>query len=324
MPAESNIDVHQLYQLAMRIRAVELVIAERYSEQEMRCPVHLSVGQELVPAAFGLMFDADIDACFSAHRSHAHYLGVGGDLSAMFGELLGKGFGCAGGKGGSMHLIDPSAGLKGAVPIVGSSIPMAVGYAHARKIQNNKGITIVFLGDGATEEGVFSESLDYASLNGLRVIFVIEANRYSVYTGLERRQSTARDILDISNAHGVEAIGADGYDAAAVIDLVSSAMNSTRKNCRPMTLQFDTYRWLEHCGPHDDDNLGYRPTGELQSWIDRCPLKQLASNLGGPEYDSLLATLKSDINAEFERCRASPHSLTAEDLFSNLYGDLQL
>lgn len=323
MSAEPNIDVHQLYQLAMRIRAVELVIAERYSEQEMRCPVHLSVGQELVPAAFGLMFDAESDACFSAHRNHAHYLGVRGDLTAMFGELLGKRFGCAGGKGGSMHLIDPSAGLKGAVPIVGSSIPMAVGYAHAQKIQNNQGITLVFLGDGATEEGVFSESLDYASLNSLRIIFVIEANRYSVYTGVEKRQSSARDIMDISNAHGVEAIRADGYDVAAVIDLVSSAMNSTRTNWRPMTLQFDTYRWLEHCGPNDDDNLGYRPAGELQSWIDRCPLKHLASTLGGPEYDTVLSALKSEVNAEYERCRAAPNSFNAEDLLSNLYGEVQ-
>ena len=315
-----TIHLDDLYKSAMRIRAVELVIAEKYPEQEMRCPVHLSVGQEVVPAAFGMLFDAARDACFSAHRSHAHYLGLGGDLTAMFGELLGKSFGCAGGKGGSMHLIDLRAGLKGAVPIVGSSIPMAVGYAHANKIQGRDGVTLVFLGDGATEEGVFSESLDYAALHELRVVFVVEANRYSVYTPLSKRQFAGRDAIQISKAHGVEATDADGYSATAVIDLVQQTMNCIRAEARPLMVRFDTYRWLEHCGPDDDDSLGYRPPGELKEWVERCPLKQMARHLGRAEYEETLSSMMDEIRLEYDRCRRAGNGYSADDLLSNLYG----
>ena len=315
-----TIDLDDLYKSAMRIRAVELVIAEKYSEQEMRCPVHLSVGQELVPAAFGLLFDAARDACFSAHRSHAHYLGLGGDLTAMFGELLGKSFGCAGGKGGSMHLIDLRAGLKGAVPIVGSSIPMAVGYGHANKILGKDGVTLVFLGDGATEEGVFSESLDYAALHGLRVVFVIEANRYSVYTPLSKRQFAGRDILAISESHGVEAVHADGYQVSDVVSAVRQTMDDVRAEARPRTISVDTYRWLEHCGPNDDDSLGYRPRGELNEWVARCPLRRLASDLDGLGYEETLRAMMIEVGAEYERCRLAGHGYSDGDLRSNLYG----
>lgn len=315
-----TIDLDDLYKSAMRIRAVELVIAEKYPEQEMRCPVHLSVGQEIVPAAFGMLFDASRDACFSAHRSHAHYLGLGGDLTAMFGELLGKSFGCAGGKGGSMHLIDLRAGLKGAVPIVGSSIPMAVGYAHANKILGRDGVTLVFLGDGATEEGVFCESLDYAALHELRIVFVVEANRYSVYTPLSRRQFAGRDALEISKAHGVEATDADGYNVSAVVGLVRQTMDRMRAEARPLTVRFDTYRWLEHCGPSDDDSLGYRPQGELNNWVARCPLRQLASDLNGPGYEETLGAMMDEVIAEYDRCRRAGDGYSDGDLRSNLCG----
>lgn len=320
MTGRVTIELLDLYRSAMRIRAVELVIAEKYDEQEMRCPVHLSVGQEIVPAAFGLLFDSKRDACFSAHRNHAHYLGLGGDLTAMFGELLGKSFGCAGGKGGSMHLIDLAAGLKGSVPIVGSSIPMAVGYAHANKILGKDGVTLVFLGDGATEEGVFSESLDYAALHALRVVFVVEANRYSVYTPISKRQFVGRDVLEISKAHGVDAVAANGYSVPTVAGLVQQTIDRMRAKARPVTVRFDTYRWLEHCGPNDDDSLGYRPQGELNEWVERCSLKQLAKDLSGPSYEETLGAIMDEIRVEYDRCKQAGDGYSSGDLFSNLYG----
>lgn len=319
MNSETQINLTTLYLRAMRIRAVELLIAEKYCDQRMRCPVHLSVGQELVPSAFGELFDSDIDACFSAHRSHAHYLALNGNLRAMFGELLGKKFGCAGGKGGSMHLIDLQAGLKGAVPIVGSSIPMAVGYAHANKILDKAGVVIVFLGDGATEEGVFAESLDYAALHALRIVFVIEANKYSVYTGLAKRQFVGRDVTKISEAHGVRPFEADGYDIDSVVTLTETVMASVRRDEGPVTVSFDTYRWLEHCGPDDDDQLNYRPLGELQSWIDKCPLKELAQKLDQSAYDETLSRLRNELLVIYEECDSAEAGFSISDVDSNVF-----
>lgn len=197
---------------------------------------------------------------------------------------------------------------------------MAVGYAHANKILDKDSVTLAFLGDGATEEGVFSESLDYAALHGLRVVFVVEANRYSVYTPLSKRQFAGRDVLAISKAHGVEATEADGYDVSAVVSLVRQTMDCVRAEARPRTVRFDTYRWLEHCGPHDDDSLGYRPAGELSEWVARCPLRQLADELGGSGYEETLRAMMDEVSVEYDRCRRAGDGFSSGDLRSNLYG----
>ena len=157
-----NKKIIDLYHKMLWIREVENMIANEYSNQEMRCPVHLSIGQEAI--AVGVCENLKkSDQILSAHRSHAHYLAKGGSLDAMIGEIYGKKIGCADGKGGSMHLIDLNVGMIAAVPIVGSTLPIAVGASWANKIKNNNKITCVFFGEGATEEGVFQESLDFAS-----------------------------------------------------------------------------------------------------------------------------------------------------------------
>ena len=158
-----NSTSQELYFAMLRIRMVEEKIAELYSEQEMRCPVHLSIGQEAV--AVGVCEHLHHkDIVMSAHRAHAHYLAKGGNLKSMIAELHGKSTGCAMGKGGSMHLVDLNCGFFAAVPIVGSTIPIAVGVAWAFKLKKSSNIVAVFLGDGSTEAGVFFESLDFASL----------------------------------------------------------------------------------------------------------------------------------------------------------------
>src|SRR5262245_15313322 len=142
----------------LRIRMVEETIAQRYSEQEMRCPVHLSIGQEAVAVGVSAALRGD-DQILSTHRAHAHYLAKGGDLGRMLAEIYGKSSGCASGKGGSMHLIDLNAGMLGSTPIVGNSIPVAVGVAFGDWLQDRDRVTVVYFGEGATEEGVFLESL---------------------------------------------------------------------------------------------------------------------------------------------------------------------
>ena len=170
-----------------RIRMIEEAIAARYPDGKMRCPTHLSIGQEAVAAIAGILF-ADVDMAVSSHRAHAHYLGIGGNLNAMIAELYGKATGCSGGKGGSMHLVDRSVGFAGSTAIVANTIPVGVGIALAMKIKDSTGICCVFLGDGAVEEGVFYESVNFTALHKLPVIFLCENNFYSVYSPLSRRE----------------------------------------------------------------------------------------------------------------------------------------
>ena len=168
-------NIKKMYNDMVWIRRIEEKIASEYSKQEMRCPVHLSIGQEAVPVGVSSCLDLD-DHIVSAHRSHAHYLAKGGSLEKMLAELFGKVSGCARGKGGSMHLIDLNVNMTAAVPIVGSSISIGTGIGLGLKQNKSSAKVAVYFGDGATEEGVFSESLDFASLFGLPVLFVCEDN----------------------------------------------------------------------------------------------------------------------------------------------------
>ena len=173
----------KLLKTIMRIRAIEEKIASKYSENKMRCPTHLSIGQEAGPAAISECLSNN-DFAVSTHRGHAHYLAKGGDLKSMISEIYGKVTGCSRGKGGSMHLIDKKVGFMGTSAIVGNSIPIGVGLALSCQLKKEKNISVIYLGDGAIEEGVFYESLNFAILRNLRVLFVCENNLYSVYSPL--------------------------------------------------------------------------------------------------------------------------------------------
>ncbi|HVX64087.1 MAG TPA: thiamine pyrophosphate-dependent dehydrogenase E1 component subunit alpha, partial [Pirellulales bacterium] len=192
----------RLYRSMLRIRLIEEGIAAHYAEQQMRCPVHLCIGQEAVAAAVCERLDR-ADQALSTHRAHGHYLAKGGDLRAMLAEMHGKATGCASGMGGSMHLIDLEAGFLGAAPIVGSTIPIAVGVAFGVSMRRERRVVVAFFGEGATEEGAFHEALDFAALKRLPVLFVCENNLYSVYSPLAVRQSQGRKVHRLAQAHGV-------------------------------------------------------------------------------------------------------------------------
>ncbi len=261
-----------------RIRTVEEKIAELYPEQEMRCPVHLCIGQEAAEAGSCAALNDD-DYVISGHRSHGHYLAKGGDLKAMLAEIYGKETGCAGGKGGSMHLIDLNVGFIGAAPIVGSTIPIGVGVAFASKLKKENRVMMIFLGDGVAEAGVFHESLNLAQLWNLPVIFVCENNLYSVYSPMHVRQPDTRRIVDLAAAHGMDSHYADGNDVEVVYQLTSDAVKKCRNGQGPVFIEFSTYRWREHCGPNFDNDIGYRTEDEYQVWRKRDPVALFRSKL---------------------------------------------
>ncbi len=300
-----------LYIRMLRIRLVEEKIAELYPEQQMRCPVHLSVGQEAVAAGVCAAVGSE-DYAVSSHRSHAHYLAKGGDLRAMMAELYGRVTGCCKGKGGSMHLIDRSVGFLGAVPIVGSTIPIGVGAAFGTFLRKERRVTVVFLGDGATEEGVFHEAVNFAVLRQLPVVFVCENNFFSVYSSLAVRQPSTREIYELARGYGLESRQGDGNDVEAVYGLAKAAVHRARTGGGPTFLEFKTYRWREHCGPHYDNHLGYRSEQEFEEWKRRCPIARLKQRLlqqgveTQQDLDKLEATLADEVEEAVAFAKASP------------------
>lgn len=266
-----------LYEM-IRMREVELRISSEYSKEEMRCPIHLSVGQEAIPVAISNNLKKQ-DKVLSAHRSHFHYLAKGGSLKMMISELYGKDTGCARGLGGSMHLIDINANVVAAVPIVGSTLPIGAGVAWSQKLKKNKNITVIYFGDGATEEGVFQESLDFASLFNLRILFVCENNFFSVYSNIKKRQHARRSIINIASSHGVKSLKINGNDCESIFDKSKKIIKQMRSDSRPFLIQLDTYRHLEHCGPNFDDNLEYRDTKEVVRWLKKDPINSMINKM---------------------------------------------
>lgn len=289
--------IRRLYRSMLRIRIIEEGIAAHYAEQQMRCPVHLCIGQEAVAAGVCDLLDRD-DQALSTHRAHGHYLAKGGDLPAMLAEMHGKATGCASGMGGSMHLIDLEAGFMGAAPIVGSTIPIAVGVAFGSVLKNERRTVVAFFGEGATEEGAFHEALNFAALRRLPVLFVCENNLYSVYSPLEVRQPASRRICRLAEGHGVMAWQGDGNDALEVRQRAGEALDHVRSGGGPALLEFSTYRWREHCGPNFDNHIGYRTEEEFLHWKSCCPLERL--RVRGAEAGAFDETEERRWTAEIE------------------------
>lgn len=321
---EENMRVNLLREM-LYIRMVEEAISDEYSGQEMRCPVHLSIGQESVPVGVSAHLGPD-DHVISAHRSHAHYLAKGGSLKAMLGELYGKDTGCAEGKGGSMHLIDIDANVTAAVPIVGSSISIGTGVGFGLHLQKSDAISVVYFGDGATEEGVFAESLNFAALHNLPVLFVCENNFYSVYSNLQVRQPANRSLEKISEGHGVSYLSCDGNNVSKVEKISSKVIEKIKSGSGPSLLEFDTYRWLEHCGPNWDDELGYRPSGELDNWKLRCPIASYeaelleSNNITQEKIDGLRLEIAAIIEDAFDHAKSAKFPST-DKLLQHVYAD---
>lgn len=299
MIIQNKLELSLFYGL-LRIRKVEEEIARRYSQQKMRCPVHLSIGQEAIAVGVCHQLTSQ-DLVVSGHRAHAHYLSKGGNLKRMIAEIYGKKAGCAKGIGGSMHLVDLDAGFLGSTPIVGGSIPIGVGAAFHHVLQNNtKEIVVIFFGEGATEEGVWAESLNFASVQNLPVLFVCENNLYSVYSPLSVRQSKKRDRLGIAKAHGIEGVIGDGNNINEVYKLAQDAVGKVREKRTPFYLELNTYRYVEHCGPNPDDHLRYRPQKEVNFWKNRCPIQLAKEKLCKTDLHSMIEEIETEIQKEIE------------------------
>ena len=267
-----------LYERMFLIRLTEETIAARYSEGQMRCPTHLSIGQESVPSILRA-FITDDDYAVSTHRGHAHYLAKGGNLFAMIAEIYGKETGCSKGKGGSMHLIDLAVNFMGTSAIVGNSIPLGVGLGLNANLRNSDQISIIYLGDGAVEEGVFYEAANFAVVRGLKILFVCENNFFSVYSSMSCRQPQNRKIADLARAIGLKSYQTNGYNLKECSETLEHAVSHVRAGDGPAFVEASTYRFREHCGPNYDNDIGYRAVTEYEEWQKNDPLVWLRADI---------------------------------------------
>jgi pyruvate dehydrogenase E1 component alpha subunit len=290
----------QMFVNLQLIRSVELLISEKYDAQIFRCPVHLSIGQEAIAVGVSINLKLE-DKVVSTHRSHAHYIAKGGDLFSMLSELIGSPLGCCKGRGGSMHIFDKSVGFMASVPIVGSSLPIAVGIALAEKQLSSENIVVAYVGDAALETGAFYESLNLAALKNLPILIVLEDNGYSTYSNKEVRWPDNKNVRVTIEGMGISYYSGSGDDVDEINTQISKVVHNVRNN-KPSLVHLDTFRRYEHCGPSLDDNLGYRKSEEITSYIKRDPIEILGNKMINLEIISktLLEDLANKVNCYVE------------------------
>lgn len=300
----------QMFREALRIRLVEEEIIERYPSDKIQSPVHLSIGQEAVAVGICQALQPQ-DLLFATYRSHGFYLAKGGSLNKMMAELYGRIDGCCQGKGGSMHMAAPEVGFMGTSAVVASSISNAVGAALAAKQLGKDHLTVSIFGDGATEEGVYHEALNFAALHQLPVIFVCENNQYAVHSKLAERQ--AYSICDHAKVYGYTPVHVEqGYDFMAVYEAFSTIAETAKRERTPQFIEIFTSRYMEHVGPGEDFGGGYRNREEVSTWQAMDPLIQDQASVARWQPELL-----SEIADSVAFAEASPFP-TREDLYRDV------
>ncbi len=308
--------LERIYRSLRLIRRVEEEIARVYPTDKIKSPVHLSIGQEAVSVGVCDVLRPD-DAVSATYRSHAAFLAKGGSVRSMMAELYGKKTGVAGGKGGSMHLIDMSHNVLGTSAVVGTTIPIALGFAHAFKHTHTDRVVVAYFGDGATEEGVFAESLNFASLHKLPVLFVCENNYYAINTPITKRWATQR-LCERVETYGIPTYQIDDSDVLKLRALAADAVARMRRGAGPIFIECRTYRWREHVGPNEDFDAGYRPRTELTPWLKDDQVERVGSTLPPERRKAIDSEIESEIADAIAFAEASPFP-EIEALYTDVY-----
>ncbi|MDE0186948.1 MAG: thiamine pyrophosphate-dependent dehydrogenase E1 component subunit alpha [Candidatus Poribacteria bacterium] len=309
--------VENFYRALYRIRRVEQEIARVYPTDIIKSPIHLSIGQEAVSVGVCEALQPS-DVVFGTYRSHALYLAKGGDLKKLISELYGKVTGCAKGKGGSMHLIDTAAGFMGTSAVVGTTIPLAVGYAYALKQSGKDSIVASFFGDGAVEEGVFHETLNFAALKGVPILFICENNGYAINSHQSKRQPMD-NICERARVYGMPAERIEDNDIFEIYERVERASSEIRNGREgPRLFECMTYRWREHVGPNEDFDAGYRSRSEAQPWFESDPLKTLGASLEIDRRGQIEVDVEAEIYEAFVFAEESPFP-DEDELYTDVF-----
>jgi pyruvate dehydrogenase E1 component alpha subunit len=299
----------ELYRQLLLIRRAEERIRREYPGDQLKTPVHLGIGAEAI--AVGVLHAAPRGVkVFGTYRNHAIYLALTDDLDGFFGELYGRVTGCGRGKAGSMHLTAPDKGLVATSAVVGTTIPVAVGAALAQQLRGDTTPVVVFFGDGAVEEGVFWESLNFACLRKLPVLFVCEDNGLAIHTPVEARQGF-RSIVEAVAPFRCEIGEADGSDLEAVIGTTGQVLSRMAAQRTPGFVCFPYFRTLEHVGPAEDFKAGYRPrpTDEQLAALDpvrRCEARLAAHGVPAGDLERIANEIDRRIDASVDRAERAP------------------
>ena len=299
----------------IQIRIVEEEIAILVSSKSVSCPCHLGIGQEAIPVGIS-KFLRKTDRVFGAHRSHGHYLALGGSSYKLLAEILGKETGCSKGMGGSMHIVDRENGFSGSVPIVSGTIPLAVGAAMAAKMEGKKDIGVAYFGDGACEEGIFHESLNAAISMDLPTLFVAENNLFSSHLDIHIRQPSNK-LSRFAEAHKINYAIVDGNDVCEVSRVAEKIIKDCREKNIPGFIEAVTYRILGHVGADPNIDVGLKRMPEdIEAWKKKDPLKRLETVLktthllSDDNIDELWNNEKSVIKKELETALSDPYPPT--------------
>jgi len=265
--------LREMYTTMVKIRKFEERVGELVQTKEITTPCHLYIGQEAVATGVCFALKKE-DYVFSTHRSHGHFIAKGGSLKALMAEIYCKKTGCSKGKGGSMHIASADTGLLGSSAIVGGTMPIAVGAALAFSMQNKKAVSVAFFGDGAAHEGVFYESLNFASLKKAPVVLVCENNLYCTHLPIAAGLADTI-IYKKAAAFAMPGVRIDGNNVIEVYKMAKKAVEDARGGKGPTLMECMTYRWRGHVGPSDDLDKGLRSREELDCWMKRCPIKML-------------------------------------------------
>lgn len=312
--------IQKLFKSMLLIRRFEEFICDVYFTDVIKSPVHLSIGQEAVASGVCLALNKN-DMVANTYRCHATYIAKGGDLNQMMSELYGKKSGCAGGKAGSMHLVDMNNGVLGASAVVGTTIPVSAGYAFALKKENfasqNKKIVASFFGDGATEEGCFSETINFAALHNLPIIFICENNSLAIHTPIEKRWATSK-LTERVATYDIKTLAITSGDVFEIYEKTKEIAEYVRNNSKPAFLEIKTYRYREHVGPGSDLQEEYRNTEEYKYWKSKDQIDLLERMLSKDVVNRINREVNDLINSAkiFAENDAFP---TEEDLYANVY-----
>lgn len=302
--------LQDLYRVMLRIQKVELKIDELYHKDEMKTPIHSSLGEEAISAGVCANL-TPADYVFTNHRGHGHYIAKGGDINKMIAELFNRETGCSRGRGGSMHLIDVAAGLPGSSSIVAGAVPIATGAALASAVRKDNRVAVTFFGDAASEEGVVYESINFAMLKKLPVIFVCENNLYSVFSSLSKRQAHD-EIYRRFTGLDVPSFRVDGNNVINVYRTAKEAVERARRGVGPTFIECQTYRLRDHGGTSSGADIGYRAQEEVDAWAERCPVKNFEQFLlkqkliTQSEIKKLTEVIDNEVMEAFKFARNSP------------------
>ncbi len=308
-----------IYFTMNKIRAFEQNALSLFEADKLRGSVHLCIGQEAVPATV-CSYLKETDYITSTHRGHGHCIAKGADLRYAMAELMGRETGYCKGRGGSMHIADFNGGNLGANAIVGGGLPIAVGAALSCKMQGKDNIAVAFFGDGASNEGIFHESLNLAAVWGLPIIFVCENNGYGISVPVWQSTSV-KDISSRAAAYNIPGYTVDGNNVIEIASVIESAVQRAKKGEGPSLVECKTYRWLGHW---TGDPQNYRTKEEVNEWKEKCPIKRhkeyLLSN--GITNDLILSNLEKKAyelaNEAVEFALQSPEP-NPDDVLDNIF-----